>query len=139
MMVEVPHHLVVLLLRDLAPGVPRAQDVVALVAVPVAAPGVPPAPGPEEPAHGPEQREEREEKPEPVEWEPRTRRTGRQGAEDQPHDDRNNEDSRQQDERRPTPHSIETPRFPVHFQPRPHDECTAVALEPVGGMPRDYL
>src|SRR6266571_6822398 len=140
MMVEVPHHLVVLLLRDLAPGVPRAQNVVALVAVPVAPPGVAPAPSPrpEEPADGPEEREEREEHPEPGEREPdRSGRTGRQDPEDQPHDDRDDEDPRQQDERRPPPHAILSLSFQVHVLPRPLGACTAVALEPVGGMPRD--
>src|SRR6266704_1601940 len=141
MMVEVPHHLVVLLLRDLAPGVPGAQDVVALVAVPVAPPGVPPAPTPrpEEPAHGPEESEEQEERPQSVEGVPdRTRPTGRQHASDDSRGNHNREDPRQQDERRPTPHAIRSLRFQVHVLPRPDVRCTAVALEPVGGIPLGF-
>src|SRR6266487_659329 len=139
MLREVPHHLIVLFLRNLAPGVPLPQDVVALVPRPISSTVVPPAPSPrpEEPPGGPEEREEQEDPPEPEEREPeRTRRTGRRHADDQPHDEYDREDPRQQEQRRPTPHAIRPLNLHVHVLPRPDGACTAVAHEVVGGMPR---
>src|SRR5205823_2857576 len=84
---EVPHHLVELVLRDLPAGVAGTQDLVRVVPVSPVRPSVPtPAP----PAESPEEQEEQEEK-EPAESEPEEREAEAEsgaGPADRPRDER---------------------------------------------------
>src|SRR5438552_6890864 len=63
MLLEVPHHLVELVLRDFSAGVSGPQDRMAVIAVPPVAPSATvPTPAPAAPpAHSPEEEEEQEE------------------------------------------------------------------------------
>src|SRR5256885_3198037 len=81
MLLEVPHHLVELVLRDLSAGISGPQDRVGVIAV---SPGVPsaavPTPAPAAPpAHSPEEEEEQEEE-DPAEAEGEEREEARAGA-----------------------------------------------------------
>src|SRR2546428_9282612 len=99
-LVEVPHHLVELVLRDLPARVPLEDDRARAPAPSVAPTVAPPIapPGPEEPSERPEQNEDPQEGPEPEERKPRPvwslRRS--EGAVDQTHDNPD-ADQRQKD------------------------------------------
>src|SRR5207253_667567 len=97
MLLQVPHHLVELVLRDLAARVPGPEDCVRIISVPpVAASAAVPTPAPAAPpSHSPEKEEEQEEedpaKPEereedePASWS--AERVGGQGRRNQEADD----------------------------------------------------
>src|SRR5436189_5407851 len=97
MLLEVPHHLVELVLRDLSAGVSGPQDRMGVIAVPPVAPSATvPTPAPAAPpAHSPEEEEEQEEEDpaepeereedEPASWS--AERVGGQGGRNHQADD----------------------------------------------------
>src|SRR5213083_2367436 len=86
MLLQVPHHLVELVLRDLAARVPGPEDCVRIISVPpVAASAAVPTPAPAAPpSHSPEKAEEQEED-EPASWS--AERVGGQGRRNHQADD----------------------------------------------------
>ena len=70
MLFEVPHHLFVLVLRNLSAGVSFPDDVEGVVSVTPVPPSIAPSPGwPDEPSYEPEDGEYPEEGEDSAEWE----------------------------------------------------------------------
>src|SRR2546422_1178754 len=120
---DVPHHLVELILRDLAARIPSAEDLGRAVVVPVSsvhrvAPPAPPAPAPEQASEQEEQEEDEDEEPEREEEE-REVPESRAGPDDRPDDDSDhNCDADQQEE--PCDPPTDEPSMPIPVMIRLH-------------------
>src|SRR5207247_1328471 len=126
MLLEVPHHLVELVLRDFSAGVSGPQDRMGRIAGP---PGTPSAAGPTPapaapPAHSPEEEEEQEEE-DPAEAEGEEREEARAGARsakgEQDHRGRDRDADHDEQERKspPDPAARMAPRGCTHARPPP--------------------
>src|SRR5436309_5535402 len=126
MLLEVPHHLVELVLRDFSAGVSGPQDRMGVIAVPPVAPSATvPTPAPAAPpAHSPEEEEEQEEE-DPAEAEGEEREEARAGARsakgEQDHRGRDRDADHEEQERKspPDPAALVAPSGCTHARPPP--------------------
>src|SRR5207302_10165167 len=143
LLLEVPHHLVELFLRDLSTGVSGPQDRVGVLAVsPVAPVAVPPAPA-APPAHAPEEEEEQqEEDPAEAEREERVEAhagpPATEGERDQRGGDRDADHNEQERESPadPTTRMVLAPSRCAHARPPP--SATARKRSAIFRMPSRY-